>query len=230
MTFNPANFASKFSFIVVVLGVIILTQMGIHYSSLKLGLSVRQRSLKFILGLIMWLSFCWAIVLSGIVGRNLFPGIPLFFLTMNLAAIAFAFSSYGKQLSTLPLSFLIIFQAFRLPLELILHSWVGQQTIPVTMTWTGENLDILTGLLALVIAPIANKFKAVAWGFNVLGFILLLNVMRVAMLSSPLPFAWDVHPKLLLALYTPYFLIGAVCVAGALAGHIILTRALLKKE
>ncbi|XGC79434.1 hypothetical protein ACES2L_08850 [Bdellovibrio bacteriovorus] len=149
---------------------------------------------------------------------------------MNLAAIAFAFSSYGKQLSTLPLSFLIIFQAFRLPLELILHSWAGQQTIPTTMTWTGQNFDIITGAAALAIAPLANKFKSLAWCFNILGFVLLLNVMRVAMLSSPLPFAWDVQPKLLLALYTPYFLIGAVCVAGALAGHIILTRALLRKS
>jgi hypothetical protein len=56
---------------------------------------------------------------------------------------------------------------------------------------------------------------------------LLLNVMRVAMMSSPLPFAWDVRPPLQLVSHLPYAWIAPVCVAGALAGHLVLTRALL---
>jgi hypothetical protein len=48
-------------------------------------------------------------------------------------------------------------------------------------------------------------------------------------MSSPLPFAWkDVDPPLQLALHLPYALIVTVCVAGALAGHVVLTRALLR--
>jgi hypothetical protein len=38
-----------------------------------------------------------------------------------------------------------------------------------------------------------------------------------------------VTPPLLLALHLPYAWIGPVCVGGALAGHIVLTRALLRR-
>jgi putative effector of murein hydrolase len=53
------------------------------------------------------------------------------------------------------------------------------------------------------------------------------NVMRVAVMSSPLPFAWQVSPPLRLIFQLPFAFIVPVCVGGALAGHIILTRALL---
>jgi hypothetical protein len=48
----------------------------------------------------------------------------------------------------------------------------------------------------------------IAWAANLIGFLLLLNVIRVAILSSPLPFAWNVQPPLLLALHLPYAYIG----------------------
>ena len=65
---------------------------------------------------------------------------------------------------------------------------------------------------------------------SLVGAVLLLNVIRVAVLSSPLPFGWKVKPPLLLALHLPYAWIGPVCVGGALLGHIVLTRALLHRR
>jgi len=49
-------------------------------------------------------------------------------------------------------------------------------------------------------------------------------------MSAPLSFAWHVSPPLLLPFHFPYFFIVPVCVGGALAGHIILTRALLHQK
>lgn len=72
------------------------------------------------------------------------------------------------------------------------------------MTWTGSNPDIVSALVAWVAAPFAHKSRAVAWVANVIGFVLLLNVMRVAMMSSPLPFSWHVQPPLLLGMHLPY--------------------------
>ena len=116
------------------------------------------------------------------------------------------------------------------PLELVLHAWSEQGTIPQTMTWTGANLDIVSGMISLALAPFATR-RSVAWTVNIIGFVLLMNVARVATMSSPLPFAWhDVQPKLTLIAHLPYALIGPVCVAGALAGHVILTRRLLSSE
>ena len=102
--------------------------------------------------------------------------------------------------------------------------------IPETMTWSGSNLDIISGIVAIVTAPLASRSRAIAWVANLVGLVLLINVGRVAMMSSPLPFAWPVTPALQLVLYLPYAWIGPVCVAGALAGHVVLTRALLKPQ
>ena len=52
-------------------------------------------------------------------------------------------------------------------------------------------------------------------------------MIRVAVLSSPIPIGWGQQPPLQLALHLPYALIGPICVGGALAGHGILTRALM---
>jgi hypothetical protein len=153
--------------------------------------------------------------------------VPVTFAALNVVAIAFALSTVGGRLAlNLPLEALVGFQAFRLPLEVVLHSWAEQGTIPQAMTWSGSNLDVISGIVALLLAPFAAR-RAVAWLANLVGFVLLINVARVAMLSSPVPFGWDVQPKLTIIAHLPYALIGPVCVAGALAGHIILTRRLL---
>ena len=116
----------------------------------------------------------------------------------------------------------------RLPLELILHAWAHQGTIPSTMTWTGQNWDIVSGGAALLAAPLARRHRVAAWCANVIGMALLLNVVRVAVLSSPISFGWQITPPLLLAFHLPYALILPVCIGGAAMGHVVLTRALLR--
>lgn len=177
----------------------------------------------------------WIVLLSGAVVFVLnesqpLPGAMVFLVISNLAGLLFALSPIGgKMAAALPLAGLVGFQAFRLPLELILHHWAESGVIPGTMTWTGQNWDILSGILAVGIAPFAHKKPRLAWLFNIVGGVLLLNVGRVALFSSPVPFGWDVTPRLLLVFHLPYALIVPVCVAGALAGHVILTRALLSR-
>ena len=159
------------------------------------------------------------------------PGLMIFFGLINMTWVALALSSVGRKLAIgIPLSFLVLFQGFRLPLELILHGWAKQGIIPNTMTWTGSNFDIVIGALALGLAPFVGSAKILAWIFNAVGLVLLLNVMRVAVMSSPLPFAWQVNPPLQLAFHLPYALIIPVCIGGALFGHIVLTRALFLKK
>ena len=81
-----------------------------------------------------------------------------------------------------------------------------------------------------MLAPFCRRSTLAAWTGNIIGFALLLNVARVAVLSSPVPFGWhDVSPKLEVAYHLPYALIIPVCVGGALVGHIALTRALLRR-
>jgi hypothetical protein len=147
---------------------------------------------------------------------------------LTLVSLGVGLSPVGRWLSFLPLPALVAFHGFRLPLELVLHSWVAQGVIPFTMTWSGRNWDILTGVVALVAAPFCRRNVIPAWGANVVGLVLLANVMRVVVFSSPVPFGWPVQPKLQLIYHVPYALIVPTCVGGALLGHVVLTRALLR--
>jgi hypothetical protein len=179
------------------------------------------------IALALWLGGQALLVASGRMTSLPLNGLPFFFGPILVVWVGLALSPVGRCLATtVPLAALVVFQAFRLPLELVLHSWVAQGTIPQTMTWLGQNWDIISGGTALVCAPLASRFRVAARLANIVGFALLLNVMRVAILSSPVPFGWGVQPPLLLAFHLPYALIGPVCVGGALFGHLVLTRAL----
>ncbi len=226
MNFTPASPLSVTCFVVIVLAVI----------AAKLLALWRARDSVRWFALIAIIYFAWLVLLAGLVAGGRMPalplmGFPVFFGSVLLVSLAAGLSSVGKRLAgTTPLAALVVFQSFRLPLELVLHSWVAQGTIPETMTWTGQNWDIVSGIAALVAAPFAERSRAAAWTANLIGSVLLLNVLRVALLSAPVPFGWGQQPPLLLALHLPYMLIGPVCVGGALIGHIVLTRALLVKR
>lgn len=164
---------------------------------------------------------------SGLVINHFIPFAPFLFLLLFIFSGLFSFSRAGTELAEkLPFALLIGFQGFRLPLELILHHWANLGTVPPTMTWTGQNWDIISGALAIVAIPFVNKNRYIARTVNLIGFILLLNVIRVVVLSSPLPFAWQLEKPLLLIAYFPYNLIAPLFVMPALIGHLITFRKL----
>lgn len=208
--------------------VVIFYLYAIFASEREIGDNAGHRVALFSFLLSVLLAILWFTVRSNLLVTHLIPAFPLLFLLMNGSALAFGLSSFGRSLArATPLWALVAFQSFRLPLELVLHSWAAQGTIPETMTWTGQNWDIVTGIVSLICAPFAVRSKTAAWIANLVGITLLANVARVAVMSSPLPFAWGQHPPLLLAMYFPYALILPLCVGGALAGHVVLTRKLL---
>jgi hypothetical protein len=229
MTFTPASPGSLSAFVAIVVLAAASLPAGTWWAHHRLKRPALRPTLVFSLALVAWLTLTSVVVATGVIESHPMPGVPLFLGVVNLVGLLFALSPFGKRLATgLPLSALVAFQSFRLPLELVLHEWAKQGTIPPTMTWTGQNFDVLTGIVAILAAPFASRVRPVAWLANVVGIALLINVARVAVLSSPLPFAWKVNPPLQLVMHNPYSLIAPVCVAGALAGHVILTRALLR--
>jgi hypothetical protein len=222
MGFHPASPGSVLAFAALVAAVLAALLAGVQ----RAYRSARATGIAAAF-LIVWLGGLSALIASGTLATLPLNGLPLFFGSILALCIAFGLSPVGGKLAAnLPLAALVGFQAFRLPLELVLHSWAAQGTIPETMTWTGQNLDLISGALALIAAPLASRYPAIVRMANIVGFVLLVNVIRVAVMSSPLPFAWGQQPPLLLALHLPYALIGPVCVGGALFGHIVLTRKL----
>jgi len=112
---------------------------------------------------------------------------------------------------------------------LLFGAAINAVSLGIGLSPVGRNWDIVSGVLALVAAPFCRRSRVVAWIANGVGLALLANVMRVAVMSSPVSFGWPVLPKLQLIFHVPYALIVPVCVGGALIGHIALTRALLRR-
>ncbi|MFT4628633.1 MAG: hypothetical protein ACI8PZ_007329 [Myxococcota bacterium] len=180
--------------------------------------------------LLLWLAITagWSMALDR---WHLLPLFLGFFAASNGMGLVLALSPLGRRLAALPLSLTVGFQAFRVPLEVVLHRWGQEGVIPVEMTWEGYNLDVLSG----VICGLAGLWlwrqpqsRAVAWVANSVGLALLLNVAFTAVNSSPLTFArYAADPPLLLALVVPWCWIVPICVASALAGHVLVFRRLL---
>ena len=77
--------------------------------------------------------------------------ILLFLWTWLGLAVGVAFSRIGERaVGAVPVAALVGFQAFRLPLELVLHRFYDEGVLPVQMTYSGANFDIVTGVLAVV--------------------------------------------------------------------------------
>jgi hypothetical protein len=225
--FHPASPSSVFAFLLVCGVVVTAFLRGVWISAQPQGRNPFRLTVSVGLGLLLWLA-----TTAGLVGSGWLEAIPGRMVVLGGAvltvSVLLGLSPLGKWMAiACPIPWLIAFQGFRLPLELVLHSWVRQGVIPESMTWNGSNWDILSGIAALALAPLSLRSKVAAQAANMIGFVLLVNVGRVAVLSSPVPFGWqDVTPKLLLPYHLPYALIVPVCVGGALAGHVILTRAL----
>ena len=220
--FRPASSGSLIVFLLICAFVVAAFLWGLWKTR-------RAQILPVALGTMAWLLAIMLVVGSGSLEGDQ-RRVLFFAAAMNVVNIAIGLSPTGRWLSLLPVPMLVAFQGFRLPLELVLHSWAAQEVVPATMTWTGRNWDIISGVIALVVAPFCRRSKALAWLANIIGLVLLVNVMRVALLSSPVSFGWPVAPKLALIYHVPYVLIVPVCIGGALIGHFALTRALLRQR
>lgn len=191
-------------------------------------------ALLAVLALCAWMGLTALLASSGVLlSMRGSPRLALYLAGSNGLALVLALSPAGRKLhQRVPIAWLVGFQGFRLPLELVLHAWYEQGTLPVQMTFEGHNLDIVTGVLALLVGAMLrwgrlSELARWRWtlGFNLIGTALLLAVVRVALRSTP----WGLRsymndPPVQLAFHAPYTWILPVCVAGALWGHVLVFR------
>ena len=179
-----------------------------------------------------WMAVTWMAADRGVLRQwNASPPpLLLLFLGIVALAIAIAFTDYGSRLATgLTFSVLVALQGFRLPLEMAMHEMYEQGVMPVQMSYSGRNFDVLTGLSAFVVAWLvatgrAGRGLVAAW--NVMGLALLVNIVTIAILSTPV-FAYFGDERLnVFVTYPPFVWLPAVMVLAALAGHLLVFRAL----
>jgi hypothetical protein len=179
-----------------------------------------------------WMTLTWVLARSGVLREwtRMPPPFGLLLLAIVALAAAIAFSPLGNRLALfVPLWALVGVQAFRLPLELAMHRMYERGIMPGQMTYTGRNFDIVTGITAAIVAALlasgyAGRKLAAAW--NVMGLALVLNVVVVAVLSTPTFALFGPDRLNVFVTYTPFVWLPAVMVLAAFAGHLIVFRAL----
>jgi hypothetical protein len=181
----------------------------------------------------------WVVITGGLASSGLLvhfesfpPPVMRLILPALLVTGLLCGSSLGRNwVDRFSLAGLIGFQAFRLPLELLMHVAAREGVMPPQMTFTGRNFDILTGLLALPLAWLVARGRVgsgAVWAWNVLGLALLVNVVGVAVLSFPGPYRVFLNePANLWIAYFPFVWLPTVLVPLALAGHLLVARKLL---
>lgn len=102
-------------------------------------------------------------------------------------------SKKGKGfLDHLDHSKLIWLHIVRIPVELILYQMALSKLIPESMTYAGQNFDIIAGISAPIIyflyykKQFISKRLLIGWNIAMLG--LLFNIVITAVISAPLPF------------------------------------------
>jgi hypothetical protein len=147
-----------------------------------------------------------------------------------------AFSKTGTALLKLaPPQWTIFMQSFRVLVELLILFAFLAGKMPVQMSLEGRNFDVLTGVLAFPVGYFCFVKKSwprgVAILFNILGIVLLLNVLVVAVLSMPGPLRHFMNePANTLVAGFPYIVLPGILVPIAYSMHIFSLRQLLSKQ
>jgi len=191
-----------------------------------------RRTALAALGITLWLVIAAALALSGLLARFDLrpPPMALWFAVTLLLPLVLVLSSFGRRMAdALPLAALVGFQAFRLPLELVMHRAATDGIMPVVMSYSGYNFDIVSGITALVlgIALVRGSVpRAVVLAWNTLGLVLLAVIGAVAFSASPIFLAFGPENVNLWVTRFPYSWM-TIMVASALFGHVLVFRKLL---
>lgn len=211
---------------------LVLAVVGVWQLAFARSFSRRGRIVGLVLTLV-WLEGTWMLARSEVLLDPLAnpPRVVFLFAPTALATIALMLSPVGARLlERVPLAWIIGFQLFRLPVELILWRLAHEGLITPRMTFEGANYDVLTAVLAPVIAfqwSRSARASATVFLWNVGGLALLVNVVSHAVRSFP--GVWRVHtdePATTIVLSSVFVWIPAVYVVTALASHVLVFRAL----
>lgn len=233
MSTPSATLTWSFAILALLLGAAFPT--GLFWAMRRLGSPPGAALRTAVLGAVgtaAWMAVTLAAAARGLLAFGpVPPPFALLFLVTVAGTATVGFSRVGKRLATgLPLAALVGVQGFRLPLELAMHRAYVEGVMPVQMSFSGLNFDILTGLGAILVAallPMDRMPLRGVWIWNCVGSVLLLNVVTIAWLSAPTPLRIFVNePANVWITQPPFVWLPAVMVAFALLGHILVFRRL----
>lgn len=220
-------------FVAVVLGVAAMFSYAVLKTLHNPGHPDRGRFAVLALVLVVWLVVPAVLASRGVLDRYSPLPAPGFVLVglLTLGTVILAFSPFGSRMAAaIPLAGLVGYQVFRVPLEWVLHQLYAEGVIPVQMTYAGQNFDVVTGVLAAALGLWLRAGHRAVWlvvAWNILGLALLVNIVTIAILSTPVPFRYFMSdPPNLLPSTFPYVWLPSFLVQAVLFGHLLVFRAM----
>jgi len=226
------------AFVVIPLGLLGALVWGTHAAARHLHEDDAARRHAMLITVVVsavWMTATWRAAESGVLRLWDATPPPFAVLVVGILGVTavLACTAYGRRLALgLPLWVIIGIQGFRLPLELAMHAMYERGVMPEQMSYSGRNFDIVTGITALMVAGLVRSGRVgrrVVLTWNVLGLLLVLNVVTVGILSTPrFRLFGDARLNVFIT-YPPFVWLPAVMVLAALAGHLIVFRAVLRR-
>ncbi|NOT62881.1 MAG: hypothetical protein HOP19_21950 [Acidobacteria bacterium] len=165
------------------------------------------------------------------------PPMLAMFVALLVISLAAGLSRWGYQVATnTSLLALIGLQSFRFPLELVMHHAANRAIMPVQLSYSGYNFDIVTGLGAVVLFTLLwlklDVPRWFIWLWNLWGMYCLMVIVVIAVATSPLIRAFGNEPAKLntWVLFFPYVWLPVVLVTIAITGHLLITRKLWRTQ
>lgn len=221
-------------------GFLLLTLVfyGLLYRELVAAISLlswsddRKQRVKhrYLFGTIGWCIFLLAVSATGFFTHfDTFPPRLAIVLVVPLITIILAVRSNAAKelLQVVPARNIIRLQVFRVFVELLIWSAFALGQLPIQMTFEGLNFDVLSGLFAPVVAYWLVNNRTVLYLYNYLSLGLLINIVTIAILSTPVPFRVFMNePANLLVTKFPFVLLPGMMVPLAYGLHFLSLRQL----
>lgn len=220
----------EFFFLAIVLAIVAFFVLGLRAGTPKVS-RVNLWTVRAVLGCALWLALTGQIAHEGWLRNfdDLPPNVMILFFASTVLTCVLAFSPVGQCLiaGAGPV-WLVMFQIFRVPVEIFLHDMYEGGFAPVQMSYAGLNFDIFSGLTAPAMAWLVYRNKA-GWSilllWNVFALFLLINIVSIAVLSFPTPFrVFTNEPANVFVTYPPFVWLPTVLVQAALLGHLLIFR------
>ncbi|HEX4947983.1 MAG TPA: hypothetical protein VFZ34_15025 [Blastocatellia bacterium] len=233
------NYPLHISLFLILIVVALVVVIAIALNKLAAMNSAKRSVVYVSVGLLIgWLALMALLAVAGFFRdfQTLPPRIAFGLVPTLLGIVVLSASPRVRHfLFAAPETWLIAYQVYRVPLEIVLWLLFSANLLPVQMTFEGRNFDIVPALLAPFIAWFCfvkkswSRVIAVIW--NVAGFLLVINVATMGLLSAPTPFRVFLNePSTRFVADFPYIWIPTFLVPLALFGHVMSLLQLLKKR
>ena len=241
MSIATALLLAQILFWLIVLYLLAFIFFTLKFAFKKLRLEERKSKLFLrysLSGLIFWMLLLLTISITGFFEdySTLPPKIALAVLPPIIVMLFLLQHRLFKfVLKVIPEKSMVLFQSFRIPMEIMFYLYFIAEVIPFQMTFIGLNHDILVGVTALIAAYVffikrhRQQMAAILW--NISGIAMLVNIVGITILSTPSPYRVFLNePSAQFIGSFPFILIPGFIVPLAFSMHVFSIKQLVINE